>query len=115
MSDELRDLFNRPVQPREDLSHRLRSVPQPPQTTPTVEGHKVTRGSFQSGAWPRGWRESYGGGRSEMHHTATCSCGWSAQSTERIVVTHLIANHIATISAESSDPATTIPATSERQ
>ena len=62
-----------------------------------MTGHEVAWSTVQTGEWPRGVREYYPAPRSEVHHVARCSCGWSGESSALVVVQHLVQDHLASI------------------
>ncbi|GAA4351144.1 hypothetical protein [Microbacterium rhizosphaerae] len=61
----------------------------------TEQLHTITRGRIAMTQWPGGLRAHYGQQQRETHYTATCTCGWTAESSVSMVVVHLCEDHTA--------------------
>ncbi|GAA4482594.1 hypothetical protein [Microbacterium panaciterrae] len=91
MNDQLVDLFGRPVSPQPLPDDRpTRSVPQPPPDLADRPGHKITREALRMSGTSRA------AGYSPPIHRATCSCGWSAESSAPAAVAHMTERHLIT-------------------
>ncbi|MDQ4213272.1 hypothetical protein [Microbacterium capsulatum] len=86
--DQLTDLFGRPVNPQRAEDRPLRSVEQPPPDVADRPGHTITRAVLRMSGTSRA---AY---YAAPITRASCSCGWSAESSHPVVVVHLTEAHL---------------------